>query len=242
MNKLPWHENRKWGKRHLHQINKIIIHQALCDATVAEINRYHIGPNHISDKGCPHFCYHYGVEKNGTVIQANDLEHITWHTTGANITGLSILVTGNLSAPGHFMNTTEPTARQMNSLEQLCNNLLEVFGFTWLEIYGHYHFGKRSCPGTRIEEWIESGRSKCLLSGKVIKPQTEYLQKLLNFRGYNAGPVDGIFGPKTAAALRKFQKENHLVPDGVPGLETWAALQKFNSKTPSYENKETYTR
>ena len=27
-----------------------------------EENRYHIRPNHISRRGCPHFCYHYVIE------------------------------------------------------------------------------------------------------------------------------------------------------------------------------------
>jgi len=36
--------------------------------------------------------------------------------------------------------------------------------------------------------------------------------------------VDGIFGHKTAAAVRSFQRSHGLVVDGVVGDQTWPAL------------------
>ena len=42
------------------------------------------------------------------------------------------------------------------------------------------------------------------------------LQNLLAERGYDPGEVDGVVGPKTRAAVRKYQLSAGLVPDGYP--------------------------
>ncbi len=39
-------------------------------------------------------------------------------------------------------------------------------------------------------------------------------QTALATRGYNVGPVDGIMGPRTGAAIKAFQSDQGLAPDG----------------------------
>lgn len=51
------------------------------------------------------------------------------------------------------------------------------------------------------------------------------LQKALARKGYAPGPADGIPGPRTKAALLKFQCDSGLVADGVAGAKTWLALR-----------------
>lgn len=41
---------------------------------------------------------------------------------------------------------------------------------------------------------------------------------------YNAGAADGIFGSKTLAALKAFQKDYGLSVDGIAGPNTWRKL------------------
>lgn len=56
-------------------------------------------------------------------------------------------------------------------------------------------------------------------------PTVERLQSMLNFvGGKDTLAVDGIFGPKTEAAVKQFQDNDDLAVDGIVGRETWTAL------------------
>jgi peptidoglycan hydrolase-like protein with peptidoglycan-binding domain len=57
------------------------------------------------------------------------------------------------------------------------------------------------------------------------EPPVERLQFMLNFvKGVDDLDVDGIFGPKTEAAVRDFQQNENLAVDGIVGTQTWTAL------------------
>src|SRR5919202_126258 len=56
--------------------------------------------------------------------------------------------------------------------------------------------------------------------------QVRALQRRLQELGQRPGPVDGLFGPKTEAAVERFQRTSHLVPDGVVGTHTLRALAR----------------
>ncbi|HOL91726.1 MAG TPA: M14 family metallopeptidase [Clostridiales bacterium] len=58
-------------------------------------------------------------------------------------------------------------------------------------------------------------------------PDVRLVQSLLNRIGYNAGPVDGIFGPRTYQAVAAFQANNSLAADGIVGPATWAVLDRL---------------
>lgn len=54
--------------------------------------------------------------------------------------------------------------------------------------------------------------------------QVKVLQYLLNEFGYDCGDADGIFGKKTTAAVKAFQKVKGLTQDGICGKNTWTKL------------------
>lgn len=58
-------------------------------------------------------------------------------------------------------------------------------------------------------------------AGRDVKALQAQLTKL----GYALTP-DGMFGPKTQAAVRAFQAKKGLATDGVVGPKTWAALDE----------------
>jgi peptidoglycan hydrolase-like protein with peptidoglycan-binding domain len=64
-----------------------------------------------------------------------------------------------------------------------------------------------------------------------VGPAVEQLQLRLHRRGITPGPLDGIFGPKTEAAVRAFQRKAGLEVDGQVGPKTWALLLAAPSHT-----------
>lgn len=52
------------------------------------------------------------------------------------------------------------------------------------------------------------------------------LQAQLGALGFDAGRVDGIFGPATAGALEEFQRNSGLTPDRICGADSVAALRR----------------
>ena len=60
-----------------------------------------------------------------------------------------------------------------------------------------------------------------LLRSGSFGPQVKALQLLLNGNGCDSGEADGIFGSKTQAAVKQWQKEKSLETDGIVGIRTW---------------------
>ncbi len=55
------------------------------------------------------------------------------------------------------------------------------------------------------------------------------IQKALKDAGLYQGEADGVFGPRTEAAVKDFQARSGMVADGVVGPATWGKL--FSSRT-----------
>lgn len=230
---LEWHSVRRWSTRELSNIRKIIFHQELGNSTIEQVNSYHIKPNHISANACPHFAYHYGIRKNGDVIQANELSSITWHCKGQNSSSIGIMLVGNFRGNGNEDSNYDPSVEQIKSAEELSNYLIDVFKLSKQDVFGHYQFGKPYCPGYKMQEWIEKFRNDITLIDNVssIEKSVKEIQKRLISLGYAAGPVDGMMGVKTRYAIRRFQTDNLLEVDGIVGPQTWKTLLLLTKKS-----------
>ncbi len=61
------------------------------------------------------------------------------------------------------------------------------------------------------------------------EPRVRALQRSLRARGQRPGPVDGLYGPLTEAAVERLQRDRGLAVDGIVGPQTRRVL---NAKTP----------
>jgi len=95
--------------------------------------------------------------------------------------------------------------------------------------------------GTQMEK--QSGavsESKGVAALELNRDQVRELQKILNDKGYEAGTVDGIIGPKTTNAISDFQKSEGLASTGKADEETLRALapsteqQEFFGLSPAF--------
>jgi murein DD-endopeptidase MepM/ murein hydrolase activator NlpD len=59
------------------------------------------------------------------------------------------------------------------------------------------------------------------------RPAVAALQVTLRHHHVYRGPVDGVLGPLTTAAVERFQRKHGLTPDGVAGPKTRRALGRF---------------
>ncbi|MEV6447552.1 peptidoglycan-binding protein [Amycolatopsis sp. NPDC051716] len=52
------------------------------------------------------------------------------------------------------------------------------------------------------------------------------LQRCLRRQGYDPGPINGVFGPKTTAALKQYQQTGapEIVVDGICGAQIWPLM------------------
>jgi hypothetical protein len=71
-----------------------------------------------------------------------------------------------------------------------------------------------------------------MIAGVLTSPESAFggradaaaLQVALTAEGLAPGPIDGISGPRTSSALKRFQRRRRLVVDGIAGPRTRRAL------------------
>jgi N-acetylmuramoyl-L-alanine amidase len=64
----------------------------------------------------------------------------------------------------------------------------------------------------------------------LVGDDVRALQERLLEMGYDVGRADGIYGPRTARAVARFQREAGITPDGAAGPQTIGALRRLGRK------------
>jgi peptidoglycan hydrolase-like protein with peptidoglycan-binding domain/DNA invertase Pin-like site-specific DNA recombinase len=82
--------------------------------------------------------------------------------------------------------------------------------------------GEASAPADRASEPLRFGAGYGQPQGE---PRVRALQRRLRALGLRPGPVDGLYGPRTAAAVERLQRDSGLTVDGIVGPQTWRVLK-----------------
>ena len=130
--------------------------------------------------------------------------------------------------------TYQMSAKQWNSLVDLCASICSSCKIDPDNIKGHRDFVQTQCPGDWLYSQLPRLRSdvrqrldpsiRDYLREGATGSQVKELQQLLKAKGFSPGPIDGIFGPSTFKAVISFQRFYGLDADGVVGPLTWKAL------------------
>ena len=86
-----------------------------------------------------------------------------------------------------------------------------------------------------IETGMPQGQPGTNQPQSGARPTTlvEQIQRELAERGYATGPVDGVLGPRTRAAISHYQRSRGLAVDGRPSEALLAELRTSRPATPS---------
>ena len=89
----------------------------------------------------------------------------------------------------------------------------------------NYAAGSAVCPTDDCHQPAVRHHKRILKHGSRGE-DVKKLQKVLNARGLCPEPIviDGVFGPTTLTAVKKFQRQAHIPVDGVVGGKTWDSL------------------
>ncbi|MBR5616903.1 MAG: peptidoglycan-binding protein [Oscillospiraceae bacterium] len=128
-----------------------------------------------------------------------------------------------------FCNGTTVTCE---GLSQWGSQNLAEQGFNSTEILRNYYGDVEIVPNAPIQGITTSYPGTLLRRGttgpSVVTIQTELNRISQNYPAIPKIPVvDGIFGSRTEAAVRKFQEVFNLTPDGIVGPATWYALVRI---------------
>jgi len=63
-------------------------------------------------------------------------------------------------------------------------------------------------------------------------PAVRDLQQALKALGHDPGPINGVFGDATEAAVKAFQEEREIAVDGIVGKITWLNIDEADQSEP----------
>lgn len=150
----------------------------------------------------------------GELYEGRGWNAVGAHTVGHNTTGLGVCVIGR--------GELEPAAQA--AVRWLYVEAIRRAGHH-LTVRGHRDLTPTDCPGDTIERWLRSGAVEAARTLQLTQPPMQGDDVRALQVALRVGlTLDGIYGPRTEAAVKSYQAAHHLGVDGIVGPETRAAL------------------
>ena len=189
--------------------------------------------HHMDANGWNAIAYNWLIDEQGVIYEGRGAGVISAATRPYNSRTESICYTGdgNKAIP----------AKTQKSLTWLIADIQKRYTVK-LWVKGHRELASTTCPGNVLFDWVQNHRNGITKVQPKAKPaakkpakttrlvkqgsrgaHVKMMQTQLNKKGFKLS-VDGIAGPQTIGALKKFQKSKGLVVDGLCGKQTWSKL------------------
>lgn len=231
--KLSPHKRSRNGS----SIKKITIHHcAVVNGSLEAIGRGFSGARVASSNYC--------IDSDGKIAMYVEEQYraITSSNTNNDQQAVTIEVMNCKGAPNW-----EVSDSAYASLIALCVDICKRNGIKALNFTGdatgnltqHNYFAATACPGpylkskfqdiaNQVNAQLNSISTEGSSNADIIKAWQQDLIKL----GYDLGTsgADGVFGPKTLAAVKLFQANYKLHVDGIVGPKTLSAIEKALQK------------
>jgi len=198
---LPRHPTKRYKTRPISKIKRIVVHTTDWATTPEKIAEYDIGPNHISDSGCPAITYHEMIGTTGELYSTLPYEEVSWHVGMWNPGSLAIALSYRCSNKKGD-DVYAPKRVLLRALEMRCGEICLNLGLTPDRVVGHRELKgtgwtmfkgskrlRKTCPGIRVD------------LDKVRRNVARYMQIVLGADGFYTGGIDGLFGPKSIRAF-----------------------------------------
>ena len=189
--------------------------------------------HHMDANGWNAIAYNWLIDEQGVIYEGRGAGVISAATRPYNSRTESICYTGD--------GDKAIPAKTQKSLTWLIADIQKRYTVK-LWVKGHRELASTSCPGNVLFDWVQNHRNGITKVQPKAKPaakkpakttrlakqgsrgaHVKMMQTQLNKKGFKLS-VDGIAGPQTIAALKKFQKSKGLVVDGLCGKQTWSKL------------------
>lgn len=219
------------------------------DIGAAEVNAMH------KAKGWSGIGYHFVIRRNGKVETGRAVNQVGAHVQGWNSVSLGVSLVGGVDEKGRPQDNR--TAEQVLALKALLGELSKKYPHA--KVCGHRdlspdkdgdgviepHEHIKACPCFDAIPWAaQNGLPAAGIRGtwnniapsihEMAAPDARnlYLQKLLARAGYAFGPIDGVVGKRTRAAIEQFQRWESMPVSGRFDDNTAATLRRKFEPAP----------